>query len=1371
MNNPSNSTGRACGSIQPLPARSRAGKGPVPVSFAQQRLWFLEQLEPDSPLYNVSRAMRIVGPLNIEALRASLDNLIARHEPLRTTFVTVDHEPVQVVGEMRPIILAVIDLGNSSNLDRDAEIQLVLNEHAQRPFDLTRDLMLRATLLRLSEEEHVLLLTMHHIASDGWSLRVLLRDLASFYESFLTGQPPSLPDLTIQYQDYAVWQRQRLTGGVLAKELAYWKQQLRDAPPLLELPTNRSRPAFQSYQGARHFLTFPDALVEALKILSRRQQATLYMVMLAAFQTLLHRYSGQETIVVGSPIAGRTYKETEDLIGFFVNTLVLKTDLSGNPTFNELTARVRSTALGAYEHQDVPFEKLVEELNPDRSPSYSPLFQVALAFQNVPNPVFKLAGLQLIPLEVEGRVSKFDLTLFLTEHAGTLEATMEYNVDLFDKATIEQMLGHYQKLLESIVANPNRPLSDLAMLGSQEEHQLLVEWNDTQREYSSDKCIHQLFEQQAQNTPDSTAVVFANQALTYRQLNRRANQLARYLQRIGIGPEALVGICMDRSPEMVVGLLGILKAGGAYVPLDPGYPQERLKFMIDDTAVPVLLTHTRLLDKLPKHGARLLCLDREWDAISRESDENLPPQTSPENLAYVMYTSGSTGKPKGVEIPHRGITRLVDGAEYAEFNSSQVFLQLAPISFDASTFELWGALAHGAQCVLFPGTIPTVHELRAILEKHEITTLWLTASLFNTVIEQAPEALAGIRQLLTGGEALSIKHVRRALARLPNTQIINGYGPTESTTFACCYAIPKKLDPTLSAVPIGRPIANTEIYILDAQLKPVPIGVSGELTIGGPGLARGYLNRPDATAEQFVRNPFSGAPGARLYKTGDRARYLPNGEIEFLGRLDHQVKIRGFRIEPAEIENVLRRHPSVQSASVIVREDRPGNKILVAYVVTTQRSSLSANELRAFASDKLPDYMVPSVFIFVDAIPLTPNGKVDRLSLPLPHPRTAAGGGGYQAPRTPVEETLARIWAEVLGVERVGIHDNFFDLGGHSLLAVRVADLIEKNISRCCRVSAIFQAPTVAALAVFLNQAAAGGKTSSLVPLQTNGGKPPFFWIHGEISDALLPIHLGPEQPLYGLQHQSLDGRRALYTTVEGIAAHYLEEIRTVQPEGPFYLGGYCFGGLVAFEAARQLLEQNQKVALLALLEPPGEKRIAPQPAVPRPRASLYANLRRHLRAVSQLDGRGKWTYVADRVVGIIKSRIANSIIIPASKLTHSLICKTCERWGIPIPVALRESYILNIYREAMGAHAAQPLSVDMVLFLGDDFSQDARNDWCKRTVGTVTIHRVPGNHATVLSDRRSLKTWTEKLRGCLDAAQMSASRGQKVTQNCRDHR
>jgi amino acid adenylation domain-containing protein len=1213
--------------------------------------------------------------------------------------------------------------------------------------------MLRALLLRLREEEHVLLLTMHHIASDGWSMSILFRELASLYESFLTGKPSALPDLAIQYQDYARWQRQWLQGDILEKQLAYWKQQLRGAPALLELPTDRPRPAVQSFQGARHVLSFPNALLESLKALSRQERATLYMIMLAAFQALLHRYSGQDTIVVGSPIAGRNYKETEDLIGFFVNTLVLKTDLTGNPTFKELIARVRAAAIGAYEHQDLPFEKLVEELHPDRNLGASPLFQVALAFQNVPNPVAELQGLRLIPLELHGRTSKFDLTLYLTEQAGTLEAGVEYNVDLFDQATIERMLAHYQRMLKSIVADPNCRVSELAMLTEREEHQLLIEWNDTRRDHPANHCIHQLFEQQAENAPNAIAVTFVNERLTYGELNRRANRLAHHLKKLGVGPDVLVGICADRSLEMVVGLLGILKAGGAYVPFDPGYPQERLKFMIEDTAVPILLTQHSLLEKLPDHGARVLCLDRDWDAISQESDDNLPAETSPENLAYVIYTSGSTGKPKGVEIPHRGITRLIAGVEYARFDSSQVFLQLAPISFDASTFELWGALAHGAQCVLFPGRTPTLHELRAVLEKHGITILWLTASLFNTIIEQAPEAISGVRQLLTGGEALSVRHVRRALSLLPDTQIINGYGPTESTTFACCYPIPKQIDRTLNSIPIGRPIANTEIFILDAHLNAVPIGVPGELFIGGLGLARGYLNRPDATAEKFIPNPFSAEAGARLYRTGDRARYLANGDVEFLGRLDDQVKIRGFRIEPAEIENALKQHPAVQNAVVIAREDCPGNKNLVGYVVLTAATSLAAHELRTFLGNKLPEYMVPSAYVFLDAIPLTPNGKVDRLSLPVPDRSSA--GRGYQPPRTPMEEMLARIWAQVLEVERVGIRDNFFDLGGHSLLAVRVSNLIERSIGTSFGVTSIFQAPTVEQLALLLNQATPGAETSSLVPLQTQGGKPPFFWIHGEASDAVLPLYLGPDQPLYGLKHQSQDGRRALYTTVEAIAAHYLDEIRSVQPEGPFYLGGYCFGGLLAFEMTRQLQQQRQKVALLALLNPAGDTGGSYNGSLSSP--SLQDDVRRHLLALSPLPARDKWNYVAERAVQKLKGRLTNSIITPVHKITDPLVSKTCERFGIAIPASMRSSYILNIYRRALRAYAAQPLEANMVLLLSSDFSPDLRSDWCKRSTGTVNIHQVPGTHVTVVSESVQVKTWAQKLRSCLDSTQMAA--------------
>ena len=1053
-----------------LPLRPVSRTNALPLSFAQQRLWFLDQFEPHHSFYNISQTVRLQGQLNTAALCQALNLLVARHETLRTTFIVGDREPVQVIAEHHPLELPVIDLQIWPEAQREAEALRLATAEAQCPFDLAQGSLVRAQLVQLGAADHLLLLTMHHIISDGWSLGVFWQELTALYNMISAGQPSPLSELPIQYVDFAVWQRQWMQGDVLDQHVAYWRRQLVDAPPILTLPTDRPRLVRQTYRGARQTFPFPPALVGAIETLSRQEGVTLFMTLLGAFKVLLARYSGQRDIIVGSPIANRHRTELEGLIGFFVNTLVLRTDLSGNPTFRELLQRVREVCLGAYAHQDLPFEKLVEELHPQRELSHPPIVQIVFAVQNILRQPLALTGVQSSLVAVESGTAKFDLSLFVwEEETGNLTGEVEYNTDLFDEVTITRLIRHYQTLLEGLVTNPDAPIATLPLLTPAERQQLLVEWNTTQRDYPAEQCVHQLFEAQVQRTPDATSVIYEGQKLTYRELNSRANQLAHYLRKQGIGADSLVGLCLERSVEMVIAMLAVLKAGGAYVPLDPSYPQERLAFMLADTQAPVVLTQCGWVDILPRHGTKLVCLDRDWATVNHESTENLPVQTTADNLAYVIYTSGSTGHPKGVEVPHRGIVRLVCSADYVQFDSSQIFLQLAPLSFDAATFELWGAFLHGATCVLFPGRIPSPIELGNVLRKYSVNPLWLTASLFNTLIDQASEALANVRQLLIGGEALSVAHVRRALTLLPHTQLINGYGPTESTTFACTYAIPRYIEDTATSIPIGRPIANTSVYILDAHLNPVPAGVAGELYLGEDGLARGYLNRPELTAEKFIPHPFSTEPGGRLYRTGDLARYRPDGNIEFLGRIDSQVKLRGFRIELGEIKAALTQHPEVRETAVLVREDSPGDKRVVAYVVP-RGSSVSVSELRRFLTTKLPEYMIPAVFVMLDALPVTPNGKIDRKALPCPDHTRPEIVEPYLAARTPTEELLVGIWTEALKLERLGIRDNFFDLGGYSLLATMVISRINHQFHIEVPLRSMFESQTVAAMAKLIEE-------------------------------------------------------------------------------------------------------------------------------------------------------------------------------------------------------------------------------------------------------------------------------------------------------------
>lgn len=1034
----------------------------APLSFAQIRLWLLDQLQPGSPTYNIPAAIRIQGRLNTAALEQSLNKIVQRHEALRTKFMSLDEQPIQVILSALTLTVPVIDLREFPESTREAQTLRLAAQEAQQPFDLIQGPLLRAKLLCLSQEEHILLLTMHHIVSDGWSIGVLVRELAALYDAISNSRSVSLPPLSIQYADFALWQRQRLQGEVLEALLAYWKQQLEGSLPILQLPTDRPRPTVQTFRGARQAFQLSEFLVEAISNLSQQQGTTLFITLLTAFKILLYRYTGQEDMLVGSPVANRNQTQTEDLIGFFINTLVLRTDLGGNPTFRELLDRVRKAVLGAYNHQDLPFEKLVETLRPERDLSHMPLFQVMFALQNAPMAALEFSGLKLSPLEIDNGTAKFELTLDLEETPNGIRGWFEYNTDLFDVATIARMTSHFQTLLESIVADPDQPIATLPMLTPTELHQLLFEWNHTQRDYPKDVCIHQLFEAQVERTPDSIAVVFGDEQLNYRELNQRANCLVHHLQKLGVTNDVLVGIYMERSLEMVVAILGILKVGGAYVPLDPGYPQERLAFMLEDAQVPVLLTQKNLHLRLPEQKVKIVCLDADWEFISQESQANPMSRVTAQNLAYVIYTSGSTGTPKGVMISHQAIcNHMFWMLESFPLTKADKILQKTPFSFDASVWEFYAPLLAGAQLIIAqPGGHQDSAYLVNAIAKHQVTTIQLVPSLLRILLEEKNfENCHCLKRVFCGGEVLPVKLQQSFYEKNLNARLYNLYGPTEACIDATFWT--GKRNSQQQVIPIGRPVANIQIYLLNSHLQPVQIGVPGELYIGGAGLARGYLNRSDLTAERFIPNPFSHEPEERLYKTGDLARYLPDGNIEYIGRLDHQVKIRGFRIELGEIEAVLAQHPALREVAVI------GDQRLVAYVVSDpEQQSPTVSELRSFLKERLPDYMVPSAFVFLEALPLTPNGKINRHQLPVPDNTRPELARTFVAPRNSVEETLAQIWAEILEVKQVSIDDNFFELGGHSLLATQLISRIRKTFQVELPLRSLFESATIASLAL-----------------------------------------------------------------------------------------------------------------------------------------------------------------------------------------------------------------------------------------------------------------------------------------------------------------
>ena len=1320
-------------SVTPIAIIHRHHDHQIPLSFAQQRLWFVQQLEPDISAYYTPVGLKIKGFLNIEALQQAFATLVERHESLRTRFIVVGEVPVQIITQEWHFEMPLINLSDLSSSEQSIALQSVLRRESQRPFDLTTDLMLRTTLIRLTQDEHILLVVMHHIASDAWSRGLLNQEISKLYNCFPNKTSDSLLELPIQYADFAQWQRNWLQGDVLESQLSYWQQQLAGSLPILQLPTDRPRPPIQSYNGASLPLKLSQDLTNKLEVLSQQQGVTLFMTLVAAFHILLHRYTGQEDIIIGTAIANRNRQEVEGLIGFFANTLALRINLANHPSFQELLLKVKEICLDAYSHQDLPFEKLVEELQPERTLSHSPIFQVMFVFQNTPQETIKLADLTIEPINLKTQTAKFDLTLSLTETPAGLIGEWEYSTDLFDDATIARMNGHFQVLLEAIVANPDLEIGRLSILTEAEKHQLLVEWNDTKVEYPQDKCIHELFEEQVARTPENIAVVFEGEELTYRELNHRANQLAHYLQSLGVKPEVLVGICVKRSLEMIIGLLGILKAGGAYVPLDPSYPQERLAFMLADTQVPILLTQQSLVDKLPINKAVMICLDRDWEKISDHSQDNLTCNAIADNLAYVSYTSGSTGQSKGVCTIHRGVVRLVKNTNYANLTQKQTFLQLAPISFDASTFEIWGGLLNGHKLVIFPAHTYSLAELGQAIQHYQITTLWLTTGLFYLMVDERLEDLKSLDQLLVGGDVLSISHVHNFRQAVNNCHLINGYGPTENTTFTCCYLIPE-LAQQGTSVPIGRPITNTQVYILDSCLQPVPIGVLGEIYIGGDGLARGYLKRPELTAEKFIPNPFG---SGKIYKTGDIARYLPDGNIEFIGRIDNQVKIRGFRIELGEIEAVLRQHPNVLNVVAIVREDNLKDKRLIPYIVPQVQAILTQRELRQFLKQKLPEYMIPSAFVILDQLPLTPNGKIDRRALTAPEQIRPEPEETFIAPRNELEQQLTEVWEAILGIKSIGVRDNFFDLGGHSLLAVKLFAQIEKTFRINLPLAAIFHSPTVEQLA---NIICSQGWTSpwySLIPIQPKGSRPILFGIHHIYFQDLIR-YLGEEQPVYALHYGISEPKdKALsLPKMEDLAAHYIEEMRSLQPQGLYFLMGLSVGGMVAYEMAQQLVAQGQEVALLALFDTLPKKRSNVKLLPFSQRLKLLWNL-----GLSEF-----WTRVHFQIK--IKFNRLLARYLPKTNMTEQVKSQYFPHTYTDYPIkSLGDAYTPKSY------------SGTVVLFQAIDspnsitYSFDPPEvQWGRLVNGELVIYKIPGNHTGILEEP-NVQFLAQKLTGCVDKA------------------
>lgn len=1165
------------------PGTRRSPRASPAVSFTQQQVWLHTQLAPNAPLYNEVLILERTGALDRAALERSLCEINRRHEILRTTFPAVDGTVVPAVAEHQAVELRVTNLNSLPESYRQPELMRIATEEARRPFDLTNGPLLRARLLCLSAETYVVVITLHALVADQESLNILSRELGALYHAYSAGEPSPLPDPPMQYADYVRWQRSGFEGDVLAQHLAYWRKRLAGIPTMLDLPTDRARPPVQGFHGARESLKLSKRLSESLKDLSQSEGVTLSITMLSAFQVLLSRYTGQSDIVVGTVVAGREAAGTENVIGPFAHTVIIRTDVETDPTFRELLRQVRDRSRRDLEYGSIPFDRIVGELQPERDPSRNPLFQVL--FSLTPSATVDSSGWEGADFDVDNGAAKVDLTLQFDDKPEGMIARFTYNKDIFDSSTVNRMAGHFQTLLQGIVNNPDERLSRLPLLTEAERHQLLVEWNNTQAHYPKDRCVHHLFESQVERYPNATAVVFENERLTYRELNDRANQLARHLMKLGVGPDVLVGILVERSLEMVVGLLGILKAGGAYVPLDPAYPPERVAYMLEDSEVTVLLTQQRLLGGIPETCARVVVLDAGWDEIATEEANNPVTNAAPQSLAYVIYTSGSTGKPKGVQIPHRAVVNFLTSMSLKPgMTEKDRLLAVTTLCFDIAGLEIYLPLIVGACVEIVARQVASDgSQLLSRLVSSDATVMQATPATWRMLFEAGWQGSPHLK-VLCGGEAVSRALADQLLQKAGS--VWNVYGPTETTIWSTT----TNIEAGQTSVPIGPPIANTQLFVLDKLLQPVPIGVAGELHIGGDGLARGYLHRPELTAEKFIADPFSQDPEARLYKTGDLVRYLRSGDIEFLGRIDHQIKIRGFRIELGEIEALLRQHPAVNEAVATVRENGPGDQRLVAYFLPAEDSIVTYSELRDFLKEKLPEYMVPSAFVRLTSMPLTPNGKINRRALPAPDQTDLASQETFAAAKDVIESRLVQIWETVLGMRPISVTQNFFlELGGHSLVAVRLMQRIEQAFGKKLPPATLFQAPTIEQLAAILRENGWSAPWTSLVAIQPGGTKSPFFCVHGAGGAVIrffdLAQYLGSDQPVYGLQATGAAGNDTVHSRVEDMAAAYIREIRTVQPEGPYLLGGYSFGGIVALEMAQQLIAQGRLPRLVVLFD------------------------------------------------------------------------------------------------------------------------------------------------------------------------------------------
>ena len=1331
-----------------------------PLSFAQERIWFMQQLDPHSAAYNLAATVRLRGELDPAVLEAAFTELVRRHESLRATFALADGQPRHSAAAAQPFHLPVVAV------DGAAEALLLAGQAAQEPFDLAVGPLLRATLLQLGDDDQVLLLSTHHLVADTWTMSLLVRELLALYQAAQRGEMAELPDWPVQFADFAAWQRAAAQADRWEGELAYWRQKLAGLDRL-ELPLDHPRPTGLSYHGALETADLDPAVLWQLRQISQLASATLSMTLLAAFQVLLRRYTGQGDLAVGVPSAGRRDAALQGLAGPLANTLVLRADLSGGPTFREALAGARRAWLEACAHSQLPFARLVAELNPERGLSYTPLVQTAFDYRSVPPSVAPIDGLDAGKVELIRTGTQFDLALTVVDLAGRERLVLDYNADLFEPATAQRLLGHYANLLRAIASDPGQPIATLALMDEDEQRQVLRDWNDNTRPYPK-TSLAELFEAQAARTPDAPALIFCGQSLSYKALNRRANQIARYLQSLGLSQGDFVGVCLERSFDQLASVLAALKAGAAFLPLDPTYPAARLGYILADSHARVVLTQTRFLGLLREPLAAeapaaeqarctLIALDAMAEALSAQSSDNLGLTIPIDAPAYLVYTSGSTGRPKGVVAPHRGAINHCQWVwDFYPFAPGEVVCQKTSLSFVDAVVEIFGPLLCGVPQLLVPeAMVKDPVRLVNALAEYGVTRLMLLPSLLRAMLTLTPnlrERLPRLNLWAAGSEVLGAGLVEDFLAAMPGAVLLNLCGSSEDGGDVTCYDC--RQPRPAGVVPIGRPLSNTQIYVLDAAtMTPVPIGVMGEIFAGGDGLALGYHERPELNAERFVPNPFSDQPGARLYRTGDLGRFLPDGNLLYLGRRDRQVKVRGVRIELDEVQAVLALHPALEACAVRVHERGSGSGAeLAAYYVTKPGTALVPGELRQHLARHLPENMLPGWIVRLDEMPVLPNGKVNLHALPVPDMRDFRRHAGEMVrPRTLLEASLARLWAEVLAVPEVGVTDNFFELGGHSLLAASLFERLRTELGLELPLALLFSSPTIAELADCVMQ---GGnapiRLASLVPLKPKGSRPPFFCVHplgGGVGDyEKLAAHLDPQQPFYGLRAKGIEDERFCSSSFEELAADYLAEIRTVQPNGPYRLGGYSSGGLLAFEMARQLAELGQPVALVALLDsyapiPRGEGRLRPAALV-----NIATTLPQWLTNLSKLERQR----LLDRV-----RRWVTTAHHSEDGVTAADFFSDDELARLPA----RHRTFIDAHLRAEVAYQPRPYPGQVTVFRAHvqalRRAGDRDKGWGALALGGVDIREFPGSHHTLFQEpwveglAQALQTKLDELEKC----------------------